>query len=319
VRVNSTQRTLTGLLTDPEVIRYVAEVESFYPPTSTEGTVEENRALYDRMSAAFRVARPSGLTVRDFTLPARDPDRDIPLRAYNPEGGAAPSARLVLYFHGGGFVVGGLESHDDVCAEIAAGCGLPLISVDYRLAPEHVFPAALDDVWAVYRNLLEEGREVILVGDSAGATLCAAVCRRALRLGEPQPVRQVLIYPALALGQDLPSYRENADAPLLTAADCTYYHAVYRGDAEIVPELLPELAPLAADSFAGLAPAWVVTADIDPIRDDGREYVARLQAAGVPADWRNEEQLVHSYLRARHRSRRAAASFAAIVAAVAAS
>jgi len=305
------------VLTDPEVIRFVEETEVYYPASTNEASAEENRRIYDRTCAAFRAPRPANVTVRDFGLPASDPERRIPLRAYSKAEMLAPFARQVLYLHGGGFVVGGLDSHDDVCAEICAETGLPVLSVDYRMAPEHIFPAALDDAWAVYLHLLEEKRDVTVVGDSAGGTLSAGICRRAMRLGILQPLKQVLIYPALSPNRDLPSYVENAEAPMLRSVDCEHYRQVYSGGLPIPPELRPEFTPLAADSFRGLAPAFVVTADIDPLRDDGREYVARLKDEGVAAKWRNEEQLVHSYLRARHSSRRAAESFKAIIAAIA--
>src|SRR5262249_53609772 len=143
----------------------------------------------------------------------------------------------VLYLHGGGFVVGGLESHDDICAEICAKSGLPVMAVAYRLAPEHVFPAALDDVWLAYKSLSEGGRRVIVAGDSAGANLCAAICMRACRIRYEQPVKQVLIYPQLGLTNDTVSYREHADAPMLRAIDCERYGNMYSGG-QVVPEIL---------------------------------------------------------------------------------
>ncbi len=302
-------------LHDPEVLRFVAESEAYYPPEANEAGPGENRRIYDRLCAAFRAPRPAGVEVHDFEIAARSPERQVPLREYRPPR-RERQTRRALYLHGGGFVVGGLESHDDICAEICAGSGVAVVAVDYRLAPEHVFPAALDDAWEAYRYLAENGHEVVVAGDSAGATLCAALCLRARRLGFDQPERQVLVYPALALESSAPSYRENAEAPMLRAADCEYYRRIYAGGGKVPKEVLAEFAPLAAASFTGLAPAFVITADIDPLRDDGREYVARLRDAGISAEWRNEPQLVHGYLRARHRCRRAARSFAAIVAAI---
>jgi acetyl esterase len=140
---------------------------------------------------------------------------------------------------------------------------------------------------------------------------------RARRLGHDQPSKQVLIYPSLGAAGDTPSYREHADAPMLRAVDCERYRRAYSGGHGVPKALLPEFAPLTATTFAGLAPAFVVTADIDPLRDDGRIYAARLGEAGVAAEYRNEPQLVHGFLRARHRSRRAKESFNTIVAAIA--
>jgi acetyl esterase len=301
-------------LQDPEVLRFVAEALAH-----AEGSAEvaESRLAYDRMCAAFRAPRPPGVVVSDTGLAAAEPERTIAVREYRrgdpPAGGGPGGGRAVLYLHGGGYILGGLDSHDDICAEMCAGTGLAVVAVDYRLAPEWVFPAALDDAWAVFRHLLRRGCEVVVAGDSAGGNLAAALCVRARRLGAPQPARQVLIYPQLALDGRSDSYREHAQAPMLSAAACARYLALHAGPGPIAEALLPELAPLAARSFAGLAPAFVVTADIDPQRDDGRDYVTRLEEAGVIAEWRNELQLVHGFLRARHLSRRAAASFAAIL------
>ena len=305
-------------LRDPEVLRFVAESERWYPASANEADAEENRRAYDRMCAAFRAPRPPGVVVRDWDLAVNAPDPLVHLREYRLVSNSDRAGKWALYLHGGGFVVGGLESHDDVCAEICATSGLPVVAVAYRLAPEHVFPAALDDAWEAYRALSAEGRRVIVVGDSAGANLCAALCIRARRLGCDQPLKQVLIYPTLASAGESPSFREHADAPMLRAVDCERYRTIYAGGRGVPDDvLLPEFAPLAAMTFEGLAPALVVTADIDPLRDEGRAYVAHLKEAGVAAEWRNEPQLVHGFLRARHRSRRAKESFDAIVAAIA--
>ena len=305
------------VLRDPEVLRFVEESEQWYPTSANEADAVENRRMYDRMCAAFRAPRPVGVEVRDWSLANPGPEPPIRLREYRFEATSDRRSDWVLYLHGGGFVVGGLESHDDVCAEICARTGLPVLAVAYRLAPEHVFPAALDDSWVAYRFLTGEGRRVIVAGDSAGANLCAALCMRTRRFGYDQPKKQVLIYPALGLAGDTPSYREHANAPMLRAIDCERYWNAYAGARRVPEALLSEFAPLAATSFAGLAPAFIVTADIDPSRDDGRMYVMRLKGASIPAEWRNEPQLVHGYLRARHRSHRASESFSAIVAAIA--
>lgn len=301
--------------TDPEVIAFIEKTLAFYPADTFGCSTAENRALYDRYAAAFRALRPSGVTTEDFTISANDPARMIPARRYRSAHHAQPDVG-VLYLHGGGFVLGGLDSHDDICAEMASRTGIDVLSIDYRLAPEHLHPAQLDDAEAAYIGVGEHYPCIIVAGDSAGGNLAAALCLRCQARGHRQPVGQVLIYPGLGGDADKGSYIENADAPMLTRAECLHYSKVRSGGVERSEIGDPEISPLLAHNFSGLAPAFVVTADIDPLRDDGPDYVARLTEAGVAAEHRNEPQLVHGYLRARSMSRRAAESFSAICAAV---
>ena len=294
---------------DDEIAAFIARTESFYPADAIALSLAEQRRRYDRLCAAFRQPRPEGLEVQDAALPSAE--GAIPVRRYRP---ADARAAAVVYYHGGGFVVGGLESHDDVCAEIAATTRLEVIAVDYRLAPEHPYPACFDDALAASRALAAEGRPLVLAGDSAGGNLAAAVCLAAR--GDPRPPSgQVLIYPALggdALG--LASYTEQAEAPLLTARDCAIYMELRAGGPP--PQNDPYFAPLACQDLAGAPPCIAFAAEADPLRDDAVEYVRRLSAAGVEARSQIEAGLVHSYLRARTTSRRAAESFAAICAAI---
>lgn len=285
------------MITDPQVLAFIAETEAAYPAEANGASATENRRYYDAMCARFRAPRPPGLAVEDRAVGG------VPCRVY---GAATPVA--VLYVHGGGFVVGGLESHDDVCAEIADATGLQVIAVDYRLAPEHRWPAQIDDVEAVWATL---DRPAVVVGDSAGATLAAGLCL-SLQRG-CQPLGQVLIYPGLGGDRAAPSYRENAEAPLLRTVDLGSYHGALHG-AEPVTDLRAQ--PLRAPDLSGLAPAFIVSADVDPLRDDAMAYAGRLRQAGVHAEWRNEPDLPHGYLRARRTSDRARRSFNAIIAAI---
>jgi acetyl esterase len=243
------------------------------------------------------------VVAEDSNLPGRA--GAIPVRRYRtrePRGTA-----VIVYYHGGGFVVGGLHSHDSICAEICAGSGHDVIAVDYRLAPEHVHPAHYEDALWAFRAIAKAGAPVVVAGDSAGGNLAAAVALSE-RGQELAPIGQLLIYPGLGgetLG--LKSYSENAEAVHLTARDIDFYKRIRAGGEP--PDADPTYAPLAARSFAGIAPCVVLTADIDPLRDDGEEYVRRLTAADVPARWINEPGLVHGYLRAREMSARARASF----------
>lgn len=287
------------MISDPQVLDFIRRTEASYPADSNLATAEENRRNYDRMCAVFRAERPEHLPVEDRAIAG------VPCRLYGPE-----TPVFVLYLHGGGFVVGGLDSHDDICAEIADATGLQVISVDYRLAPEHRWPAQIDDVFAVWRAT---GRAGVVMGDSAGASLAAGLCLRAR--GGHAPLGQVLIYPGLGGDRAMASYSEMAEAPLLRTADLDGYQHALHGEGPVTD---PVARPLQADDLSSLPPAFIVTADVDPLRDDGPAYARRLIEAGVAAKWRNEPQLPHGYLRARRSSDRARRSFQAIIAAISA-
>lgn len=295
---------MSSTITDREVLAFIAKTEAAYPPDAVDLSVAEQRRIYEEMTVSFRQPRPAGLTVRDSTL--KGPAGTIPVRSYGTESTA--SARVV-YFHGGGFIVGGLDSHDDVCAEIATVCGVEVVSVDYRLCPEHPHPAAYDDALAAVDAL--SGGSLILMGDSAGANLAAAVA-----LSRRAAVRaQVLIYPGLggeALG--LPSYTERAEAPLLTTRDIHYYKTVRAGGRDTGRDWT--FAPLLADDLSDAPECFVSAAEHDPLRDDGPDYVRRLRAAGITAQCIVEPELPHGHLRARHSTTRAREAFDRVLAAI---
>jgi acetyl esterase len=296
---------------DPEIRAFIARSDSFFPPEENAGGIARTRAMYLRMCDGFRAPRPAGVVVSDGTVPALG--REIPVRRYRP---AQPVGACLLYAHGGGFLLGNLESHDDVCAELCAGARVEVVSVDYRLAPEHVYPAALDDVEAAYRVLATEKRPVVVGGDSAGARLAATLCVRLRRLGQKQPAGQVLIYPGLSSDPLRVAGSRAATAPGLSAEDCVHYNRAYAGGD--LPQGDPEFAPLDATDFSGLAPAAVFAAGYDPLRQDAEDFAALLHAAGVPVRYRDDPGLIHGWLRARHGSGLAGRAFAVIIAAVAA-
>ncbi|GGE13920.1 carboxylesterase [Aureimonas endophytica] len=289
---------------EPEIAAFQRRCDAFYPPDAVAAPIERQREWYDALCREFDAPRPPGLAVEDSRRGG------VATRLYRPASVAAPAT--ILYLHGGGFVVGSLASHDAICAEIAAETQAELVAVDYRLSPEHRHPAAADDALAVLRALLAEGRRVVVAGDSAGGTLAAGLALRArdLRLGPV--VGQALIYPGL--GGDLVSgsYAEMAEAPGLSSADVRYYREL-QGAAE--DDALAY--PLRAADLAGLPPAYVTAARFDPLRDDGRLYAARLAAAGIDVAFREEPQMVHAWLRARHTSPGAKAGFAALCAGIA--
>lgn len=279
---------------------FIRATEAEYPPDAVALTIAEQRAIYDRMCRRFFAGYPTGITARDETIAG------VPCRVYP---GAQPT---VVYYHGGGYVVGGLDSHDDVCAELRAATGLTVVSVDYRLCPEHPHPAAFDDSLAVARAM---SGPILLVGDSAGGNLAAAVA--AAMAHQPQVLGQVLIYPSLAAKRSGGSYALHAHAPMLTAEDMAFYAAIRFGGAEPArPD--PTAAPLAAKDFAGLPPTLAIAAECDPLADDPAAYATAIRAAGGKAHAITETGLVHGYLRARHSVPRARASFDRITSTVAA-
>jgi acetyl esterase len=312
VRLNESDQRY-AVLEEPGIRRFMAESDSFFPPEAVDFTMAEQRAFYDRLCAHFRKPRPAGVAVEDRSCPG--PGGPVPIRIYRPSGEAA--LPWLLYLHGGGFVVGGLDSHDDICAELADQADLGVVAVDYRLAPENRFPAAFDDCWAVLQALGDgslgiEADRIVVAGDSAGGNLAAGLALRARDLGAPRLAGQVLIYPGLGGDMNRGSFVEQANAPGLTTADVRYYRSVYVGPPE-EPGHRSKLAyPLNETDYAGLPPAFLVAAHWDPLCDDSVDYAARLTAAGVAAQVRHEPLLVHAYLRARHMSPAAAASFAAI-------
>jgi len=297
-------------LLDEETWSFVDKSISYYTDDATSLDHAGQRRVYDDLCKAFDAGRPSGVTVRDFSIPG--PASPIPVREYMPESGNP--AALVVYLHGGGFILGGLDSHDSICAEICDGTGYAVVAVDYRLAPEHLHPAQFEDALAAFHHLAGAYQiPVILSGDSAGGNLAAAVSSAAR--GEARaPAGQVLIYPALGADTSQGSFVSHANAPMLTTADMLYYDELRSGGAS--PHDDPSFTPLAATNFAGLPPTAIFTAECDPLSGDGPDYCARLARAGGKAICFEEKGLLHGYLRARHSVTRARDSFAHMVSSI---
>ncbi|AYG68947.1 MULTISPECIES: alpha/beta hydrolase [unclassified Rhizobium] len=285
------------------ILQFMEICDSFYPPDAVTASIAQQRQWYDALCARFDHPLPEGMETRDEFVAGA-----IPVRRYRPAN--IRTATNLLYLHGGGFVVGSLESHHAICAEIADHAGAELVSVDYRLAPEYRWPAQTDDCFSVLRQLLAEKKSVVLIGDSAGGNLAAGLVVRAKAESLSGIVGQILIYPALGGDLTSGSYEEMADAPGLTTADVAYYRSVLQA-----PPGDPVSEPLALSSVARFPPTFITVAHYDPLRDDGRNYAARLAQAGVEVWFREEPQMVHAWLRARHMSEGARAGFAAICAA----
>jgi acetyl esterase len=299
-------------LLDADLWAYIDRVDAWYPPEIIAAPIERQREVYDAMAKAFRQDYPAGVEAEDGIVPAVD--HAIPIRRYRMT--ATTPKAVVVYCHGGGFVLGGLESHDDICAELCAGTGFEVVSVDYRLAPEHRHPAAFEDALAAFADVAAKtDLPLMLCGESAGGNLAAAVAH-ATRKSSRQAAGQVLIYPGLGGDQGAGSYVEHADAPLLSVKDIAFYREVRAGAG--YPAGDATLEPLQDRDFAGLPPTVIVTAECDPLSSDGEAYRDRIVAAGGKAFWREEPRLVHSFLRARTTAPRAQAAFDGIIAAVAA-
>ena len=295
-------------LLDEETWAFIDKSVSFYPETATSLDYQGQRKIYDDLCRAFDAGRPAGVSARDYTIPG--PVTPIPVREYRT-GSGAPAA-TVLYLHGGGFILGGLESHDSICAEICDRTGFEVVAIDYRLAPEHLHPAQFDDALAAFRFIAgDRGHPVILAGDSAGGNLAAAVSWTTR--GEKRvPAGQLLIYPALGADTSQGSFVDHANAPMLTTADMLYYDVLRSGGTS--PTADPRFTPLAATDFTGMPPTVIFTAECDPLASDGPDYCQRMMDAGGQAVCFDEKGLVHGYLRARHSVARARDSFDRMIA-----
>ena len=268
------------------------------PPNASAPDVTALRAAAERAPSRFGAAPEPVSRVRDVVASSRRGLR-VPLRVYDP----LPSMQkpLVLFAHGGGWVTGSLDSHDRLCRMFANRLDAAVVAVGYRCAPEHRYPAALDDVDAAWHWCREEARalhvdanRMAVAGDSSGGNLAAALTLRLRTRREAQPLLQLLFYPALDARAASPSYDEFATGHNLTAAMMRWYWKVYAADARHAD---PELAPLAAVDCAQLAPALIAWARADVLRDDGLAYARRLEAAGVPVRTLECVGMVHGFLR----------------------
>lgn len=238
------------------------------------------------------------VSARDVVIDG--PGGALPLRVYRPPT-SATDLPLVLFVHGGGWAVGDLDTYDGVARAHALGAAAVVVAVDYRLAPEHPYPAAVDDVWAatqwVWANTGELGADGVrfaVAGDSAGGNLSAVITQLSREAGGP-PIRfQLLWYPSTTFDTTLPSFDENAAAPILDLAACKGYTRWYIGDTD-ASSAPATLVPARGD-LAGLPPAYIAVAGHDPLRDDGIRYAELLTEAGVPVELDNAESLVHGYL-----------------------
>ena len=288
---------------DPDVAAYLDRAAAMGLAPYEEQTPTAAREQYLRVTEARRgpAYRPEPLrSVSDHLL--HPPGRELAARAYRPfatAGSEDVGAPLVVFFHGGGWVIGDLDTHDGLARAIARALGAIVLSVAYRLAPEHPFPAAVDDaveatVWAAEhaRELGAHPTALVVAGDSAGGALATVVARRARDAGGPALAAQLLLYPVTDLAMTSASYREHAGGYGLTAATMAWFVTQYGAPAD-TPDASPVAA--AADDLAGLPPAVISTAEYDPLRDEGDAYARALAAAGVPTRHLRHDGLIHAY------------------------
>lgn len=277
-----------------EADRMLQLLDAGFPP------VHEMTAVEARSAVAARI-RP--VDNEDDVRSAEDRlvDGSLRVRVYRPRGGGAGSSPAVLFLHGGGFVFCSIESHDGFCRRMSRHTSSVVVSVDYRLAPEHRAPAAAEDAFAAFRWMLLNAAElgvdparVVVAGDSAGGNLAAVTCLMARDGGASRPAGQVLLYPVVAPDFDTDSYRRYATGCFNTLAAMRWYWRHYL-DGEVLPTPAEYAAPLHAPSHVDLPPAIVVTAGRDPLCTEGERYAARLRSCGVPVRHRHYPDMFHGF------------------------
>jgi acetyl esterase len=282
---------------DPQVQAFLDQLSAARAHPPHELPLAEARRQMEASAVVLGPA-PEIASVEDRRIPG--PGAEIPIRIYRDS--SARPAPGVVYFHGGGWVLGSINSHDKLCRELAREAGAVVVSVDYRLAPEHKYPAAAEDAYAATCWVAEHAAELgidpgrrVVAGDSAGGNLAAAACLMIRDRGGPPPALQVLVYPITDFNLDTPSYLENAEGYFLTRDSMAWFWRQYLNspaDGEVA-----YVSPLRAADLSSLPSALVLTARYDPLRDEGRAYAERLFQAGVAVELVEYEGLIHGFLR----------------------
>ena len=306
---------MTDAAIDPGMLSFYKELSKHSPPESAHWPLPQQRKAWDDVCRMFRAERPKRLMVEDMDVDG------VHVRVFRPPGEDPKPG--VIYFHGGGWVLGSCETHDDMCAEMADQAGAVVVLVDYRLAPEHRHPAQLEDSHKVLEWMRGSGRalgidpsHIIGAGDSAGGQMTVGLALSLRDRGLRQLRGQVLIYPVLGADTETGSYRRNANAPCLTRGEMMFYLESFLGPRGGKNWSDPYAVPNIAADISGLPPAFISVAEHDPLCDDGIVFHEKLKAARIPTQLRREPALAHSFMRARHVSAPAMAGFTAIAAAI---
>jgi acetyl esterase len=282
---------------DPQVQAFLDQMVSLGAPQLHTLSPEDARKAFDMLAQLSGLKPEAVAKVEDRLIPG--PGGQIPVRFYTPQG-QAPFPVLV-FFHGGGFVIGSIELYDELCRALANGAGCIVISVGYRLAPEHKFPAAVEDCYAAAKWVAVHAKaiggdamRIAVGGDSAGGNLAAVVALMARDKDTVPLVLQLLMYPATNLAHDTVSAQENANHYFLTRDDMLWFGSLYvSSDAD---QNNPYASPLRAQDLHGLPPALVITAEYDPLRDEGEAYAARLREASVTTTCTRYDGMIHGFL-----------------------
>ncbi len=281
---------------DPQIQAYLDQMAAMNMPPIHTLTPEQVRMGIAMQLAMENIEPEQVARVENRTIPG--PAGEIPVRIYTPQGNG-PFPALV-FFHGGGWVICNLDTHDGICRSLANGAGCVVVSVDYRLAPEHKFPAAPEDCYAatqwVAQNAAElnvDASHIAIGGDSAGGNLTAVVAQMARDRGGPHLVFQLLIYPATDFRMNTVSIEENATGYFLTKDDMIWFTNHYLNSEE--DKMNPLASPLLASDLSGLPPALIITAQYDPLRDEGELYGQKLREAGVPVTISRYEGVIHGF------------------------
>jgi acetyl esterase len=283
---------------DPQVQAFLKQLQDPATPKLNSLPPEGARQMYVAMAQAMDAQNVPIGQVENRAIPG--PAGEIPIRIYTPVAAGAAPLPVLVYYHGGGWVIGDLNTHDGVCRVLANESGCKVVAVDYRLAPEHPFPAAVDDSFAALQWVADNAGElgvdanrIAVGGDSAGGNLSAVVSQIAKDKGGPRVAFQLLIYPVTDAGGDYESRRANATGYLLEQELMEWFfkHYVPKG----TDPLDTRISPLRRPDLAGLPPAWVLTAGFDPLRDEGKAYADKLRAAGVAVEYVNEPEMIHGF------------------------
>jgi acetyl esterase len=278
---------------DPTTEALLAQMAEAEAPAMTEVPPPAAREMYRAMQPPAPEIEVGA--VEDRSVPG--PDGDVPIRVYRPAGDGPFG--LHVFFHGGGWVIGDLDTHDADCRELCVGAGVVVVAVDYRLAPEHPFPAAPEDCYAATVWAAEHAGElgarpgpISVGGDSAGGNLAAVVSLLARDRGGPEIALQLLVYPVTDAAMDTASFTENGDGYMLTAEGMHWFWDHY---CTVADRTDPRASPMRAPDLSGLPRALVMTAEYDPLRDEGEAFARRLQEAGVTAEVQRYDGLIHGF------------------------